>query len=443
MPLETEQQVRAEIAGINLTVKKKLGEGGQGAVYLVEGVHGPQALKWYNAEQSTGEQKEAIRYLVHNGAPRGAAGRRFIWPEDLVTTTGARQFGYLMPRIDTSRYAELGEVWARLKPAPGFPALCEISYQAANSYRALHLTGHCYRDISRGNLMFDPVAGDVLICDNDNVGVNRQSTCQVWGTMEYMAPELIRGQADPSTETDLHSLAVLLFNLWVWHHPLHGAMEYQFRAWDLVAKKQVYGQTPVFVFDPTDRSNCLPNDPDYTTAGKRWGNCPPSLQSMFTRAFTAGLKEAGRRVTEGEWQGLFLQLKDGALDCAGCHVANLWEPGMTALNCWHCRKAINVPPKLVFDHPAGKHYLLLAKGAKLLKRHVHSLTAEEQAGIVVGEVAQNPANPQVWGIRNLSPSPWAATLPDGNALEVPAQKAVPLLAGLKVNIGGTAVEIIA
>ena len=148
-------------------------------------------------------------------------------------------------------------------------------------------------------------------------------------------------------------------------------------------------------------------------------------------------------MTEGEWQGLFLQLKDGVLTCPGCQAANLWEPGMTALNCWHCRKAIPVPPKLVFGHSGGKHYLLLAKDAKVLKRHVDPLAAEDQAGTVVGQVVQNPANPQVWGIRNLSPVPWAATLPDGNALEVPPQKAVPLRAGLRVNIGGMAAEIIA
>lgn len=438
--------MRGETGRINLTVKKKLGEGGQGAVYLVEGAHGPQALKWYNAEQSSEEQKKGISYLVSDQEKilrsLGQAGRRFIWPQDLVTAPGATQFGYLMSVIDTRRFAELGEVWARLKPAPGLAALCEISYQAANSYRALHLSGHCYRDISSGNLMFDSASGDVLICDNDNVGVNRTSECQVWGTMEYMVPELIRGQAKPSTETDLHSLAVLLFNLWIWHHPLHGEMEFQLRSWDLVAKKQVYGQTPVFIFDPADQRNRLPTDPDYSTAAKRWGYCPPLLRAMFTRAFTAGLKEPAQRVTEGEWQGLFVQLKDGVLTCPGCQAANLWEPSMTSLNCWHCRKAIPVPPKLVFRHHGGKHYILLVKDAKILKRHVDPLTAEDQTGTVVGQVVQNPASPQVWGIRNLSPSPWAATLPDGNALEIPAQKAVPLRAGLKINIGGTSAEII-
>lgn len=248
MSLTLGQQVTAEVLGSKLTVQRRLGEGGQGIVYLVESPEGTYALKWYNAFQATAEQRAAIRLLVQAGPPPGPAGCRFIWPLALVTTPGTGQFGYLMPLIDTQRFATLNEVQARLKAAPSYPMLCEISAQIANSYRALHLRGYCYRDVAAGNLMFDPQTGDVLICDNDNVGINRQSQCQVLGTMEYMAPEVVLGQAEPSTETDLHALAVLLFNLWCRHHPFHGELEYNIRSWDQVAKRHIYGERPIFIF---------------------------------------------------------------------------------------------------------------------------------------------------------------------------------------------------
>ena len=347
--------------GISLTVKSKLGEGGQGSVFAVEGSQGPFALKWYNPDQATQEQATSIRSLVQSGPPKGAAGRRFVWPLDLATSAASPSFGYLMPLIDVKRYAGLEEVQAHLHPAATYPTMCEVSYQAANSYRALHLTGRCYRDVSSRNVLFDPRTGDVLICDNDNVGVNRQSTSQIWGTMEFMAPELVLEKATPSTETDLHSLAVFLFNLWVWHHPLHGEMEYQFRSWDLIAMRKVYGKDPVFVFDPVDRRNGLPNDPDYAGVGKRWSHCPPSLQTLFTQAFTLGLKEPGRRVTEGQWQSIFLQLKDGSVSCSHCKADNLWDVSMNSLNCWHCGRPVAIPPRLVLVHAGGKHFLLLTK----------------------------------------------------------------------------------
>ena len=442
MSIQVGSSVHAERTGAALRVAKKLGEGGQGTVFLVESGQERYALKWYNAEQATAEQRQAIHTLAASGPPPGPAGRRFVWPLDIVTAPGSRQFGYLMPLIDMTRFAELGDIWARLKPVPGFRQLTSISYQAANSYRALHLGGYCYRDISAGNLVFDPVAGDVMICDNDNVGINRQSTCQVWGTMEYMAPELVRGEAQPSTETDLHSLAVLLFQLWVWHHPMHGELEYKIRSWDLVGKRHIYGGTPVFIFDPKDERNRLPEDPDYETAARRWQLCPPSLRQLFTRAFTVGLRDPSNRVTEGEWQKLFLQLCDCAIDCPACRATNLCEPGTAGPSCWHCRVPIKIPPRLVFDHVNGSHVVLLPGGTRILRRHAEPLCDDEHGGAILGEVVPNPANPGVWGIRNLTSAPWTAQHPDGRTQEVPPQRAVPLNAGLKLHIAGAVATIV-
>ncbi len=439
MPLAAGQRVRAEISGAELDVIRKLGEGTQGEVYLVNGPAGYQAVKWYKPEQATAEQRAAILYLVRTGPPFGAAGRRFIWPRDLVTRPGSARFGYLMNLIDTRRFAELGECWAHTKPVPNFSALCEISYQLANSYRALHLSGHCYRDISAGNLMFDPVSGDILICDNDNVGVNRQSRSQVWGTMEYMAPEIIRGEADPSTQTDLHSLAVLLFYLWMWHHPFHGEMEYRFHCWDIPAKKKVYGE-PVFVFDPVDRSNPLPGDPDYATARERWEYCPAPLRATFTRAFTDGLRDPARRVTEGEWQGLFAELKDVITSCPRCRAENFSSPGST---CWHCSNLLPVPPQIVIRRAGGNVRLALMLGTTIRRRHLPASPPESDGSEILGTVVPHPRIPGAAGIRNSSGTPWSCSFPDGSRAEVPPGRAIPLNPGTILGIDGTELTITA
>ena len=288
--------------------------------------------------------------------------------------------------------------------------------------------------------MFNPTTGDILICDNDNVGINRQSECQVWGTMEYMAPELVKAETKPSTDTDLHSLAVLLFNLWVWHHPLHGMKEFSVRSWDLPAKHKIYGLEPVFVFDPNDKNNELPNDPAYSTARQRWGFCPKSLQELFTRAFTTGLREPARRVTEGEWKNLFLKLQDSIAICSYDKAENFWNPGISTTRCWYCQKEVSIPAKLEFTQPTGKHHLLLNRETQLLRRHIDPGSWEGWA--VIGQVVQNPANPDVWGIKNLTPTPWTATFTDGSLKEIPPDRAAPLNAGLKLNINGVMSEIV-
>ena len=441
MPLSTGQRVKAELSGAELHVIRKLGEGTQGEVYLVSGPQGYQAVKWYKPGQATPEQRAAVLYLVRTGSPFGAAGRRFVWPLDLVTLAGSDLFGYLMTRIDMQRFAELGEVWAHLKPVPNFSALCEISYQLANSYRALHLSGHCYRDISAGNLMFDPVNGDILICDNDNVGVNRQSRCQVWGTMEYMAPEIIRCEADPSTQTDLHSLAVLLFYLWVWHHPFHGGMEYRFHCWDIPAKKKVYGESPVFVFDPGNTANRLPPDPDYAIARERWEYCPPDLKETFIRAFTDGLQDPGRRVTEGEWQNLFSAIKDRIVTCPRCRAENFTGPDGRMPACWHCRSPIAPPPTLRIQRPAGDVTLALSAGTTIRRRHVSLPPANDDGSAIVGTVVPHPSIPGAAGIRNESGIPWHAVFPGGDETGVPPGRAVPLNPGTTITIDGVTLTI--
>jgi DNA-binding helix-hairpin-helix protein with protein kinase domain len=443
MPLAIGQKVKAELSGAELHVIKKLGEGTQGEVYLVSGPQGYQAVKWYKPEQATPDQRAAILYLVRTGPPYGAGGRRFVWPLDLVTREKSGQFGYLMMRIDIQRFAELGEVWAHLKPVPNFSSLCEISYQLANSYRALHLSGHCYRDISAGNLMFDPVTGDILICDNDNVGVNRQSRCQVWGTMEYMAPEIIQCRADPSTQTDLHSLAVLLFYLWIWHHPFHGEMEYRFHCWDIPAKKKVYGESPVFVFDPGNPTNRLPPDPDYATARERWEYCPQDLKETFIRAFTEGLRDPNRRVTEGEWQNLFSGIKDHIIICTRCRAENFTGSGSRIRPCWYCHTPLAPPPLLQIQRPAGDITLALSTGTTIRRRHVPISPVYDDGSEVIGTVIPHPTIPGAAGIRNQSTVSWHAVFPGGNKTDVPPGRAVPLNPGTTITIDGVVLTITA
>jgi serine/threonine protein kinase len=282
--------------------------------------------------------------------------------------------------------------------------------------------------------MFDPTTGDILICDNDNVGVNRQSKSQIWGTMEYMAPEIIRGEGDPSTQTDLHSLAVLLFYLWVWHHPFHGEMEYRFYCWDIPAKKKVYGESPVFVFDPEDSSNQLPSDPDYDTARERWNWCPAELKDMFTRAFTVGLMNPDRRVTEGEWQNLFARLQDRIVSCPGCRAENFTCDPAGRVSCWHCGKTIPLPPELRVKVTGGELHVLLSIGTTIRRRHLITSSGSEDGSQVLGKVVPHPSIAGAAGIRNLSKTSWRAAFPDGKTTVVPPGRALPLNPGTTVMI---------
>ena len=88
----------------------------------------------------------------------------------------------------------------------------------------------------------------------------------VWGTLRFMAPEVVRREAPPSSLADLHSLAVFLFYLFVHGHPLEGTATDASYTWapaDHQSESRLamrhFGQEPVFVFDNRDHSNRPPS----------------------------------------------------------------------------------------------------------------------------------------------------------------------------------------
>lgn len=200
-------------SGNRYTVEKLLGSGGQGEVYAVTAGHKTYALKWYYKNTATKIQKEILDNLIQSGAPDPS----FLWPQDMIFRCYGESFGYIMP-LRPKSYKSIVDMMKR-KAEPSFYCLCRAAYNLTKGYNALHGKGYSYRDISFGNVFFDPDTGDVLICDNDNVSYNGAKT-GIYGTPRFMAPEIVVGKAKPSRNTDLFSLAVLLFYMFMLNHPL-------------------------------------------------------------------------------------------------------------------------------------------------------------------------------------------------------------------------------
>jgi hypothetical protein len=147
---------------------------------------------------------------------------------------------------------------------------------------------------------------------------------------------------------------------------------------------------------------------------------------MFVRAFTEGLMNPGRRVTEGEWQNLFLSLKDRLVPCPHCRAENFADTASPHITCWHCHSGISQPPFLLIHRPGGNSCLALSPGTTLRSRHIAPGAGMDDGSQVIGRVVPHPSIPGAAGIRNLSDSTWQAVFPDGTTVDVPPGRAIPL-----------------
>lgn len=418
-----------------------LGAGGQGEVYRVRTPNGERALKWYYPTCATPEQEAIVRELVE----RDFADDRFLWPEAYVPERHA-SYGYLMG-LRPDRFKGLPALFRR-QLRTSTRALLTACLYTVEAYQALHSRGIAYRDISWGNIFFDPVTGDVLVCDNDNAVVEGDVS-GISGTMEFMAPELVRNDpgARPGTQSDLHSLAVLLFMLLMNHHPLKGRRELRIHCLDDAAERKLYGKNPLFVFDPADDSNA-PDPMEHTTVLATWDAAAGRLQELFRRGFTTGLHDPASRVRESEWRNALRAVLDSVVECASCGRQNMTEPGENPPPrlCWGCGQRLVLPPRLTVTTPPprAEHHIRLRRAARVQAHHLDPEPVRHDCSdaSLVAELVEHPSKPGRYGIANRSGDTWTGTRSDGTTQRIGPGQTVPLRSGLELDLGGGARAVV-
>lgn len=414
--------------GSRWRVGRLLGEGGQGAVFALDPVRGDApslALKWYRPEAAHPEQLAALLRLAQQPAPS----RAFLWPIEVVDHGGGG-FGYVMP-LRPEGYVPVAELLTGRVDA-SFSTVARLCMGLADTFLQLHAQGLCYRDISLGNVFFDPVSGDPLVCDNDNVGLDGRDQARVLGTSRFMAPEVVVGRALPSTSTDLYSLAVLIFYLLMFHHPLQGRRELAHACFDREVERELFGSDPLFVFDPADSSNA----PDPVVHGavlQYWPLYPPFLRKDFVRAFTDGLHDPSRRVREGVWRSHLSRLLDGIAVCA-CGRENPTDDGIPMGACWSCGSVLSPPVRLRI----GPRVLVLNAGTKVTGHH---LRRDYSYDDTVAQVVVHPTRPDLWGLRNDSGTSWRVAGPDGQEQDLDPGRSIGLVPGASLRMGDVTATI--
>lgn len=404
--------------GTSCKVKKELGRGGQGIVYLVEYNGKDYALKWYIIPCS-----EAFYENLERNVKKGAPSPSFLWPE-AVTEYQNDSFGYLM-KLRPQGYEEIGAFMLAKAKFSSVNCLLKACLEICTAFQKLHINGLSYQDMNDGNFFINPQTGDVLICDNDNVAPNGVNM-GIAGKSGYMAPEIVEKETTPNRYTDYFSLSVILFILLHLNRPFEGAKTLSCPCITEELDKKFFGKECVFILDPNDNSN-RPVRGVHTNVIRRWPLFPKLLQNAFIKTFS---KEAiltpNKRLIDRDWQDILVQVRSLYVSCPICNKYTFIDLEKDANVCMECGKNITKPLMIVL----GKYQVPLIPGQKIYQCQISS---DNDYNKVVAEVIRNPNNPNKWGLNNFSGQSWIVITPSGEMKTVDNGKSMPLIQGLNIR----------
>lgn len=284
--------------------------GAEGELYFSTDGHSVVKLYLQGVDSKRLEQLDAIidRYNAVRDDPFW--GQYFCWPEAIVVKPRA---GVKMPRAPRNFR---GLDWFLLPKARARLSADErgtwmghigIALRLSRAMRRLHQLGLCHSDLSHKNCMVDPVTGHLRLIDLDCLVVPGILPPQVFGTSGFMAPEIITSSAKPSIYTDLHSLAVLVYQILLFRHPLKGP---KFHSADSEEDDRLaFGQQALYIEHPKDHSN-RPRRPFVGSSV-----LGPQLQSLMQQAFISGLHQPTERPQAAKWEEALVRIQDRILPC--------------------------------------------------------------------------------------------------------------------------------
>ncbi len=394
-------------------IKEISASGGQGFVYLIEHNKQHLALKWYKQMQPDSFYKN-----LQSNITKGSPSNTFLWPM-MLTEKQYDSFGYVMNLKPDGYYGFEDFLLDKIS----FKSL-DSTYKAAinicQGFRNLHIQGYAYLDLNPGNFFINPLDGDVLICDNDNV-VPDGNVPGIKGKMRFMAPEVVLG-CNPNIYSDRFSLSLILFYLFFCDHPFEGKKYLSSPALTEKAELKHFGSEILFIYDKDDNGN-LPVKQVHKNVVKFWGLFPNMLKKEFIHEFGQHrLKNPTERKTESMWGDVFATVRNQTVLCPSCSQETFFERDTQTI-CIHCGNRFpinnfirtnnygNIPVTL-------NRYIYLGKKTK-----------------PTGQILINKQNLCI--LQNQTNETWLVETLSGKIIEVESQKAMPIKKGLRITFNQT------
>lgn len=400
-----------------------LGQGGMKDVYM--GRDRSYVVAWYRDKlDSAGQERlKAIVGSYREGIQNRDGGDYwrdlFCWPTGIVQN-GART-GIVAPVYGQSFFFKSGSVQGDVLGIKGkekegkwfasasnrskflapeekgsWLSYLQVCLSISRSVRRLHAAGLAHSDLSYKNVLVDPLTGKACIIDIDGLVVPGKYPPDVVGTPDFIAPEVIATQhlskTDParklpSSLTDRHALAVLIYMYLFYRHPLRGG-----KVHDMDATKDeelTMGSKALFVEHPSDAGNRV-KPGDLKPAQLPWGDpakmpytlAGSLLADLFRKAFIDGLHAPSERPTASEWESALVRTIDMIQPCsAKCEMGWYVFDNSTKPKCPLCGAAYQgklpilnfYSSRIAGDYRSDNHRLMVWDGQSLFPWHANRL----------------------------------------------------------------------
>lgn len=305
-----------DISGHTYVLTEKLGKGGQGVVWKTDN---PKVLiKGFTAKDQAQRERwlEQIAWLMR----QDLAALNIARPLALLRAPRA---GYVLELMDglipltrlLESFAVDGVDGYLLRG--GLARRVQLLMKLASTLSLLHSRGMAFGDLSPDNIYVSAETehAELWLIDCDNISFESQP-CRALYTPDYGAPELVRGQADFSTLTDIWSFAVIAYQLLTGNHPFKGDMVSSGEP--ALEEQALRGDLP-WIDHSEDRSNA-------TECGIALGTVATGkLAQLFALCFEQGLTEPTERPSMACWLEALHQVNERMVHCQACTSSYLFN----------------------------------------------------------------------------------------------------------------------
>lgn len=307
------------------SLSSQLGEGGQGAVYRVNGNTGHGlAVKAIldprsgNILQDQNEYKKYMRKLN-----RIMALPQIDHLAIPLAPLHAPYCGYVMRLMEgmepLGEYLKPGsDIRSALSQRGGLSKRLAVLENLASILCDLHTSGIVYSDLSPGNIYVskDDRNSEVWLIDLDNLAYANEAASSV-GTPFYRAPEIARGCVN-SLSSDCYSYALLAYELLTFSKPFHGS----------ILDEEPDSDFSDDVFEKIEAGDCqyvheagTNNLPEYGISKNLGLIMTPELEELFLQTFNVdGRVHPAHRPSMRAWLNAFHAACSSLVTCENGHA---------------------------------------------------------------------------------------------------------------------------